>query len=258
MREFVSDLQSERKVFIGDFDSYTIIKHGISPNELLKLSKFGLLLFDKLMLPAAFFWQTEEMAQLQLRLEQAIRLGYILPIIRDSGCTRDIRDYHGRREVESEKIAGLEVFQRPELASEIASSQDADQVKLLDDLKSFAHLDKKSIRDVYVENWLSDLENHREVNSLNLLVAQCNISEDDRMVIYQELSNITKQELFSRAFCIETIEKLVPSGGCQRLLDERASWLYLKSNADAYSSSFYYSRDPYNGMVFEDNLQALS
>ena len=54
--QLVSQLSGE-KIFIGDFDSYTIKKHSISEEKLFFLSKLGLLLFDQVILPAAFFWQ---------------------------------------------------------------------------------------------------------------------------------------------------------------------------------------------------------
>ena len=258
VRQFVSNLTANKKLFIGDYDSYTIIKHGITTDNLLHLTKLGLLLFDKLLLPAAFFWQSDNMSKLLLKLQQPIEYGIMLPVIRDSESTLDISDYFAHRMDESAKLGNIEVFQQPALASEIASKQNQKQVALLKDINSYAHLDNGSIREKYIENWLKDIENRFDIDGLRLLIAQSNTPADELDRIYQLLKEETTHPQFSRATTIQAIQNLIPSGRCQELLIDRASWLYLKSNADAYGSSIYYSKDPVNSLVFEDNLILLS
>lgn len=258
MRQFVSDLNADRKLFIGDYDSYTIIKHGITSDNLLYLTKLGLLLFDKLLLPAAFFWQSDNMAQLLLRLQQPIEYGIILPVIRNPESTIDIYDYFAHRMDESAKLGNIEVFKQPALASEIASKQNQRQVKLLECTKSYTHLDNGSIRQKYIENWLKDLGNIFDINSLRLLIAQSCVPPDEITQICQLLQEEITHPQFSRATAIQAIQNLIPSGHCQELIVDRTSWLYLKSNADAYRSSFYYSRNPANNLIFEDNLILLA
>ena len=54
MRQLVSNLNNDSKMFLGDFDSYTIIRHGTTFDYLYNLSKVGLLLYDRILLPAAW------------------------------------------------------------------------------------------------------------------------------------------------------------------------------------------------------------
>lgn len=258
MRQLVSNLNNDSKMFIGDFDSYTIIRHGTTFDYLYNLSKVGLLLYDRILLPAAFFWQSPVMQQLLLQLEPAIANGIMIPVIRDYETTTDIRDYFVRRMDESEKLGKLEVFQQPELASEIASPENEPYVHLLEDINSYAHLDRNSIREIYIDNWDKDLDNHFDVNSLNLLITQANIPIDHIQPIKQQFLAASAHPQFSRASCVDLIQQLIPEGRCRYLLTERASWLYLKSNADAYDSRIYYSHNPFNGMIFEDNLRLLA
>lgn len=258
MRQLVSNLNNDSKMFLGDFDSYTIIRHGTTFDYLYNLSKVGLLLYDRILLPAAFFWQSPVMQQLLLQLEPAIANGIMIPVIRDYETTTDIRDYFVRRMDESEKLGKLEVFQQPELASEIASPENEPYVHLLEDINSYAHLDRNSIREIYIDNWDKDLDNHFDVNSLNLLITQANIPIDHIQPIKQQFLAASAHPQFSRASCVDLIQQLIPEGRCRYLLTERASWLYLKSNADAYDSRIYYSHNPFNGMIFEDNLRLLA
>lgn len=257
MKEMVSNLTSERKLFIGDFDSYSIIRYGIVPNQLNYLSTIGLLLFDRLMLPAAFFWQSPQMQKLLIKLQPAMNNGQVLPVIRDYETTTDIRDYFDRRMDESEKLGQIEVFNMPELASEIAKPESRIYVKLMEDIGTYAHLDQNSIRDIYIRKWTDDLENHTDINSLRLLIAQSSLSIIESPIVVNALLECTLNPQFSRASCIDTIQKLIPKGKCQDLMIERASWLYLKSNAEAYGCGMYYSYDPYNGMIYMDNLNLL-
>lgn len=258
MHTLVSELRREKKIFIADYDSYTIIRHRISGNQLSMLSKIGLLLFDRLMLPAAFFWQSDNMHKLLLELEPAIEIGLVLPVIRDYDTTTDIIDYYNRRIDESEKLGQITVFQRPELASEIAAPQHERYVKLLDETNVYAHLDQYSVREMYISNWLNDLENHVDINSLRLLITQASIPIEQIPTIIKILQGAITHPQFSRSTCIDLVQKILPEGRCKNLIEERVSWLYLKSNADAYESSIYYSYNPNNGMIFGDNLRLLS
>ncbi len=258
MRQFVSDLNKKEKLFIGDYDSYSIIKYGISLDNLLYLSKLGLLLYDKLLLPAAFFWQTEDMAQLLFRIEAAIEQGSVLPVIRNSESTIDIQDYFEHRIEESAQMAYMSVFNQPELASEKAGKHNEKYVKALKQINSFAHLDVGSIREQFANNWRNDLTNSFDVNSLRLLIAQSNIPAENILQIHQILLRESESRLFSRAYGIEAIKKVIPCGKCQDKMVERVSWLYLKSNADAYGGAFYYSKQPDNNMIYEGNLILLS
>lgn len=258
MREFISDLHSDSKLFVADYDSYSIKKYNITSEKLLYVTKIGMLLFDHLLLPAAFFWQSEEMAQIMLRLEEAISYGAVLPVIRNSEDTADIIDYFEHRVEESQKISYFPVFSQPELATEIAGAKNAREVRQLQDINSFVHLGGTSIREKYALNWLDDFDNNGNINSIRLLLAQSSMPLDSIRDVLDSLKGIARNPQFSRAYCINHIQSLVSPGKVRDLLEERTSWLYLKSNADVYQSGLFYSRDPYNGMLFADNLVLLA
>ena len=258
MREFISDLHSHSNLFIADYDSYSIEKYKTTPENLLYVTKIGMLLFDHLLLPAAFFWQSEEMAQMMLRLEDAIACGVVLPVIRNSKETRDIVDYYEHRMEESQKIQDIPVFSQPELATELADKTDAQNVHQLHRLNSIGHLDDTSVRSIYAKKWLTDLDNSPDINSVRMLIAQSNMPSEQKTAIQYGLKEIAEHPQFSRAYCINFIQQNVSTGRIRTLLEERASWLYLRSNADAYQSRFYYTHDPYNGMVFAENISLLA
>ena len=258
MRKFITELDSSRKLFIADYDSYSIEKYKPSPESLLYITKVGMLLFDHIMLPAAFFWQSELMTQIMLRWEDAISAGIILPVIRDLGETPSVKDYFDHRVEESQKIQRIPVFLRPELATEIASKENEHAMQQLYKMDTVAHIDNISLRQIYAEKWVHDLRYSVNINSLKFLLDQSNMPSEQIKNIKSSLIGIAQHPQFSRAYCINHIQKNIPNGRIEKLLEERTSWLYLSSNAVAYQSAFYYSRDPYNRMVFSENLSLLA
>ena len=258
MRRFLSEFNHSQTIFVGDYDSYTIISQRPSFDDLLTTAKMALLLFDHLLMPAAFFWQSKEMTRLMKYLEEPIKYGFILPVIRDCDITNDIYEYFLTRVNESQKIGNIEAFKQPELASEVANENHTPVVKQLASLDTYAYSDKKSVRDAFTALWLSDLENQTDINSIRLLLCQTQMSEPERSGVLVSLSDEARYPQFSRASCIERIQKLLPSGRIRDLIVKRTSWLYLKSNALTYGSKFYYTYDPYNKMIFEENLFLLT
>lgn len=258
MRLFLSEFNHSQNIFVGDYDSYTIIYQRPSFDNLLTTAKMALLLFDRLLMPAAFFWQSKEMARLIKYLEQPIKYGFILPVIRDCDTTNDIYEYFQRRVDESQKIGNIEAFKQPELASEIAGKNHTSVVKQLESLNVYAHSDKKSVRDTFTDLWISDLKDHTDINSIRLLLHQSQMSAPELSGVLEVLLDEARYPQFSRASCIERIQKLLPAGRIRDLIVKRTSWLYLKSNALSYNSKFYYTYDPYNRMIFEENLFLLA
>lgn len=258
MHRVVSELRNQQNIFVGDYDSYTIISQKVSLENLLLVTKLALLLYDHILMPAAFFWQSEELQHLMVYLEEPIARGNILPVIRNYNSTTDIYDYFERRVDESQKIGRLEVFKQPELASEIACADHIKCVKQLERINTYAHLEEASVRDIFISNWISDLDNHTDINSIRLLLCQSQLSDDKRTEIIELLSKEAHYPQFSRASCIERVQSMIPHGNIQELIKNRISWLYLKSNAESYNSKFFYTFDPYNKMLFEENLLLLA
>lgn len=257
MFQLLSHLKNKESIFIGDYDSYTIIKKKYTVDDLLLVTKIALLLFDNVLLPAAFFWQSKEMQKLMLHTANVIQEGIIVPVIRDYDSTTDIRDYFERRLDEGHATGNLSVFKYPEIASEIARESNIKQVKTLESINSYAYSDISSVRETFKNLWLNDLSNYTDINSLRLLLRQSNISDIEFERMLRILRNEVQHPQFSRSSCIERIETNISSGNIRDQINRRVSWLYLKSNALAYNSKLYCTDDPYNGMVFEENLMLL-
>ncbi len=191
-------------------------------------------------------------------LEEPIACGFILPVIRDCDTTNDIYEYFRRRVDESQRIGDIEAFKQPELASEIAGKSHTPVVKRLERLNTYAHSDRKSVRDTFTALWTSDLNNHTDINSIRLLLCQSQMSGPERSGVLEALLDEARYPQFSRASCIERVQTLLPAGRIRDQIVRRTSWLYLKSNALSYDSRFYYTYDPYNRMLFEENLFLLT
>lgn len=259
MHSFLSEIKKDHNIFIGDYDSYTIISQHSSLEHLIYITKIALLLFDRILMPAAFFWQSQEMAHLLVYLEEAIRCGIVMPVIRDCNNTRDIVEYFDRRVEESQKLGYLSVFKNPSLASEIAGNNNINQVNLLKEINTYTYLNGKSVRQSFSEKWKYDLtDNYWDVNSIKQLLFQSQLSSSERMHIINELTLVECYPQFSRAHCMEQVNKLITPGRIRNLINLRISWLYLSSTAESYKSNFYFSYNPYNRMVFKENLSLLA
>ena len=257
MKTYLSQLENNKKIFIGDYDSYTIITEKTDYTKLINLTKAALLLFDRILLPAAFFWQSNEMNRILPLFEESIESGFILPMIRDRSVTINVQDYFSQRFEESQKIKHLKVFKRPEIASELAEGEDKQVALELNGVDSFGYIDNHSIKEKYVSNWLNDLSNHQDINSINLLLFQADLDDIQRKTIIHKLSEETSNPCFSRASCIQAVESILSDTVIRKQIVKRTSYLYLKSNADVYGSGFFLSNDLYNNMVFEDNIKLL-
>lgn len=258
METFLSDLRPYNKLFLGDFDSYTIIKYNIGKDQLMYKTKLGLLLFDKLLLPAAFFWQSEVMSNILPRIETLVEDGYIMPVIRDYKVTRDIKDYFERRYDETYSYTEMEIYNRPEFASEIAKDANKGDVNFLSKINTYVHLEERSTRTAFIISWIRDLEDLYDINSIRMIITAMN---NDNDVITDEICSLLKKDIFSenfsRATVIEKVMKIIPNGQVRRKIEDRVTWLYLKSNAEVTSSSFYLTNNPYGGLVLQENLDLL-
>lgn len=57
MEKFLSSYKENRKIFLGDTDSYTIVQNGYTEDELIFKIKMATLLYDVVFIPAAYMWQ---------------------------------------------------------------------------------------------------------------------------------------------------------------------------------------------------------
>ena len=82
MEEFLSSFADNKKVFLGDTDSYTVIQNGYSEDDLLLKIKMATLLYDVVFIPAAYMWQSPQMKEVMYKIQPLLISGNVYPIIR--------------------------------------------------------------------------------------------------------------------------------------------------------------------------------
>lgn len=254
MKLFLSDVKNDSRLFIGDLDSYTIIENGFVKEQLNFKIKLGLLLYDKILLPAAYFWQSKPMASLLPEIENLIISQNILPVIRNCDDTSDIMEYFLRREIETSSLKNTNIFNIPSLASEIATKENLCDVKHICNLNIALHLDKQSVKEKFIDLWLKDLAYTYDINSIKFILLQSNLTRNDLENIIRNLEQQVNIDNFSRASLVNTVFLLNVSQFVKNRLLNRISWLYLNANADVSNSDFYVTGNLYQGMVQKANL----
>ena len=258
MRTSISNLKTENTAFIGDYDSYTIENHHYDKKYLERITKIGLLLFKKILLPAAFFWQSQELESLISSFSPAIEEDILLPVIRDYSSTTDIKDYYERRLEESGKIS-QNTLTNDAFKSELATANNKKTAEVLNEYKKYVHVDGKSVKNIFMNKWVSDISYNSDFNSIRLLLYKSGIRDDKLDIVTTSLLTINGAEVFSRKTCSEVIENILAPN--RQLIDKlinRTSYIYLKATAEAYESSFYCTYDPYNGSIGTTNISLFS
>ena len=86
MDRFISSYYDQRKIFLADTDSYTIIRSGFTEKDLIHKIKIATLLYDNVFIPAAYMWQSEQMREVMYKIQSLILTENVLPIIRKAKC----------------------------------------------------------------------------------------------------------------------------------------------------------------------------
>lgn len=258
MDKFISSYDNQRKIFLADTDSYTIIISGFTEKELIYKIKIATLLYDNVFIPAAYMWQSEQMREVMYKIQSLILTENVLPIIRKSKETRDIKDYFEKRQSETNIVKNLEVYKIPVLSSEIATKENERDMNFLNDLNVCLHLEGKSVKDEFIALWKKDLTNSTDIYSLSMILYQSNIDMVNYNLIISCLKNDLDYEHFSRSVLIDYILSLDIDDRIKEKLQERTSWLYLKANANASDSDFYLSRNMSSVHVYKANIRMYS
>lgn len=255
MEKFLSSYKENKKVFLGDTDSYTIVQNGYTEDELIFKIKMATLLYDVVFIPAAYMWQSEQMKEVMYKIQPLILTENVLPIIRKSKETRDIKDYFEKRQSETRELKNMEVFRIPSLATEIADSDDKKDMLFLNNMNCCLHLEEKSVKEEFISLWKNDLSNSADINAISMILYRSNIDFTRYRVILRELKNNVDYDNFSRSTLIDYILKLNISQNVKLMLQERISWLYLRANAKASQSDFYISKSAENKLVYKANVE---
>ena len=254
MQKFLSSYKENKKIFLGDTDSYTIIQNGYTKDDLILKIKIATLLYDAIFIPAAYMWQSEQMKEVMYQIQPLILTENVLPIIRKSKETRDIKDYFEKRENETKNLKNMEVYKIPSLATEMADSKDKKDMLFLNSLNCCLHLEEKSVKEEFINLWKNDFLNGADINSICMILYSSNIDMKWCKIILDRLKNEVDYINFSRSNLIDYVLKLNIPKHIKQLIQNRVSWLYLKANAKASQSDFYLSNSMDNVLVSKANL----
>lgn len=254
MKHFLDEFNTRKHLFVGDFDSYNIIKNNTLEVELLNILKIALFLYDGLVIPAAFFWQSYPMSQIMPKIQMLIENEMILPTIRNNQVTSDIKEYFERRETDTQNLLGTFSVNRPELKAEIATKENLQDVMILHNINSYVHLQNSSIGNTFREMLEIDIGGSVDVHSIHTLLIMSSIPLEK---IAQIKSVLLKEIHFSslqRSNLVNIIMSLNLSKRLEDELCDRISWLYLSASAKAANAKLFLSKGQYLGAIREENL----
>jgi hypothetical protein len=233
MKFFASQTRNKHKLFFGDADSFTLIGERISRDIIFRELKLACLLYDHVVLAAAYFWQSNIMHSLIPHVEPLIQNGDLLPAIRDYSQTMDASDYLERRIEESSLVANQSpIYKIPSIASEIAKPTQRPMASELNKIGTFFHIDTGSIETIYRRLWINDISVNQNPNSLYSLMIIA-IPPKYHNGLTSSLEIICKMQYFSRSFIASHILNLQIPKDLKILFIQRASELYLLANAIA-------------------------
>lgn len=255
MKKFLSSYKENKKIFLGDTDSYTVVQNGYTEDELIFKIKMATLLYDVVFIPAAYMWQSQQMKEVMYKIQPLILTENVLPIIRKSNETRDIKDYFEKRQSETKDFKNMEIFRIPSLATEIADANDREDMLFLNNMNCCLHLEEKSVKEEFISLWKNDLLNKTDINAITMILYRSNIDFVLYESILEKLRNDVNYDNFSRSTLINYILKLNISQNVKLMLQERISWLYLRANAIASQSDFYISKSAENKLVYKANVE---
>jgi hypothetical protein len=235
MKFFVSKLEEKHTIFFGEADSFTILRQNIQPSKILRDLNLSSLMYDHVILAAAYFWQSKTVYSLIPQIEGLIQSGTILPAIRDSKQTRDTLDYFEKRLTETSNLVKSPIYNIKALSSEIAKPNQKPVPLYLDNIGTFLHIDTQSIEAIFRRLWLNDTSDQDKPNSLYNIVF-LSLPQKDQEIVVKFLRSINPKRHFSRSLIASHILSLPFSSALKSALIQRASNLYLLSNAIACKS----------------------
>jgi hypothetical protein len=236
MKIFASETQDKQKLFFGNADSFSLIRRPISKNIILRELKLSCLLYDHVVLAAAYFWQSDIMRSLIPYLEPLIENDHLLPAIRDYSQTSDASDYLERRMEETSlflnkppiyNIPGITTEIARGIASEIAIPENQPIAKKLNKIGTFFYIDTDtgSIEIIYRRLWNDDISLNTNPHSLYNLIDFFVPQKYHHYLIKSLKEIMLNRQYFSRSLIASYILDLKIPKDFKILFIERASEL---------------------------------
>ena len=213
--------------------------------------KLSCLLYDHVVLAAAYFWQSDIMRSLIPYLEPLIENGDLLPAIRDYSQTSDASDYLEKRMEETSlflnkppiyNIPGITTEIARGIASEVAIQENQTIANKLNKIGTFFYIDTNagSIEFIYRRLWNDDIAFNTNPHSLSNFIYS-SVPQKYHHYIIKSLKEMLNRQYFSRSLIASYILDLKIPEDFKILFIERASELYLLSNAIAINGDLFAS-----------------
>lgn len=212
------------------------------------------LLYDVVLFPAAYTWQSEIMSEVIHRNQALIISERVLPVIRNYSITRDVKDYYEKREEETAKQKNLEVFKDPSLNSELVKKENRRDMEFADGLNTYMHLEDISVKEAFIKLYKKDIEDIYDDKSIYTIINKTGCSIEQNEAYRRLLLDGVDYEKFSRSTVIDYISTLRFSENIEHKIRSRVSNLYLLANAIAANADFYISIDDNVETVKYSNL----
>jgi hypothetical protein len=231
MRLTLSALNKKNVAYFGDADYLNqLVSRSRLQSINLKLN-LSILLYDHVILAAAYYWQSPLSYRLLLRNEEFIRSGDLLPVIRKPTETRDFGEYFDRRYEEMSSLERVAENSSNKLWSEVPRLEQRKLAQDLDKLNVILYNDGKSVEQVYREIWLNDVKENQNPDSLyNILNSSSNTYVNKYL---GQLESMALIRSFSRAHVANHIMGFPIASQMRKAMIYRASDLYLSANAIA-------------------------
>lgn len=254
MEKFLSEYENKMKLFFGDTDSFSILENNFTVKEISRNLLLSALLYDVVLFPAAYTWQSEIMSEVIHRNQALIISERVLPVIRNYSITRDVKDYYEKREEETAKQKNLEVFKDPSLNSELVKKENRRDMEFADGLNTYMHLEDISVKEAFIKLYKKDIEDIYDDKSIYTIINKTGCSIEQNEAYRRLLLDGVDYEKFSRSTVIDYISTLRFSENIEHKIRSRVSNLYLLANAIAANADFYISIDDNVETVKYSNL----
>lgn len=254
MEKFLSEYENKMKLFFGDTDSFSILENNFTVKEISRNLLLSALLYDVVLFPAAYTWQSEIMSEVIHRNQALIISERVLPVIRNYSITRDVKDYYEKREEETAKQKNLEVFKDPSLNSELVKKENRRDMEFADGLNTYMHLEDISVKEAFIKLYKKDIEDIYDDKSIYTIINKTGCSIEQNEAYRRLLLDGVDYEKFSRSTVIDYISTLRFRENIEHKIRSRVSNLYLLANAIAANADFYISIDDNVETVKYSNL----